>query len=420
MGVRTRVNGTAGLMLAAALLLALGSFAAPTQAVEIDLAMWIVEPAEIEPTLEIIRAYEAMNPGVKINLIHQPWTGYHDKMMTYGLAGTAPDVMAISRIYLGSFAEANLLRPLTSEIEPLLDEVIEIQSGMHQGEIYGIPVWGGPSLWMYNGGMFDQAGLHRPPQYYANGDWEWETVLDLAKKLTQDRNGDGITDVWALESPSGIVTDWVAKIHQFGGRVLNEEGTAAMIDQPEAIAGLTLWADTVHMHGVAPAWGQRAGANLSQGTLALFVRWAAEAVSVARVNEHLSLGLIPQPSGPAGSYHIAGGVPLTVSRSTQYPEEAAKFAIWYALYSDQWQLRGIPANRSVVAYEYREMVAAELENADAIMHAMSGPTGMEPHAGKLDLVGMWDPILHQLRAGNIAPEAAAQQIAEGINAILAQ
>jgi len=392
--------------------------AAQAEEIVLEFAMWIVEPAEIEPTLEIIRTYEEMNPGVKINLIHQPWTGYHDKMMTLGIAGTAPDVMAISRVYLANFVEANLLLPLTKEIEPLLDEIIEIQSGMHEGEIYGIPVWGGPSLWMYNGGMFDLAGLQRPPEVYRQGDWNWDTVLDMARKLTYDRDGDGVIDVWAFESPSTIATDWVAKVHQFGGRVLTEDGKGAAINEPAAIAGLTLWADTVHQYQVAPPWNQRAGVGLAQGTLAIYVRWAAEAVSVARVNDHLSLGLIPQPEGPAGSYHIAGGVPLTVSRNTKYPEEAAKFAIWYALYSDQWQLRGIPANRSVVAYEYREMVGEYLENPDAIMHAMSGPHGMEPHAGRVELVSMWDPILHQLRLGNIAPEAAAQQIAEGIEAIL--
>lgn len=413
-----RLQTAVHLVAAFSLLLVLAGLPAAAQEIEIEFAMWIVEPAEIEPTLEIIKAYEEMNPGVKVNLIHQPWTGYHDKMMTHGVAGTSPDVMAISRIYLPSFAEAGLLRPITEQVTPLLNEIIEIESGSFRGEIYGIPVWGGPSLWMYNGDMFDEAGLHRPPDYYRSGEWNWDTVLEVAKKLTNDRNGDGITDVWALESPSGIVTDWVAKIHQFGGRVLNEEGTAAAINTPEGIAGLSLWADTVHTHGVAPAWGQRAGANLSQGTLALYVRWASEAVSVARVNSHLSLGLVPQPSGPAGSYHIAGGVPLTISRDSKHPEEAAKFAIWYALYSDQWMLRGIPANRSVVAYEYREMVAEHLENADAIMHAMDGPTGIEPHAIRVELTTMWDRILHQLRAGNIAPGVAAEQIADGINGIL--
>ena len=215
--------------------------AAQAEEIVLEFAMWIVEPAEIEPTLEIIRTYEEMNPGVKINLIHQPWTGYHDKMMTLGIAGTAPDVMAISRVYLANFVEANLLLPLTKEIEPLLDEIIEIQSGMHEGEIYGIPVWGGPSLWMYNGGMFDLAGLQRPPEVYRQGDWNWDTVLDMARKLTYDRDGDGVIDVWAFESPSTIATDWVAKVHQFGGRVLTEDGKGAAINEPAAIAGLTRW-----------------------------------------------------------------------------------------------------------------------------------------------------------------------------------
>ena len=237
--------------------------AAQAEEIVLEFAMWIVEPAEIEPTLEIIRTYEEMNPGVKINLIHQPWTGYHDKMMTLGIAGTAPDVMAISRVYLANFVEANLLLPLTKEIEPLLDEIIEIQSGMHEGEIYGIPVWGGPSLWMYNGGMFDLAGLQRPPEVYRQGDWNWDTVLDMARKLTYDRDGDGVIDVWAFESPSTIATDWVAKVHQFGAGCSRK--TARSSHQRACGHRRTDCGPTRCISTRWRPWNQRAGVGLARG-----------------------------------------------------------------------------------------------------------------------------------------------------------
>lgn len=397
-----------------------GSAVTAAADVELNFAMWIVEAAEIQPTLEIIAAYEAAHPGVKINLIHQPWSGYHDKIVTQAVSGQAPDVMAVSRLYLPAFAEAGFLLPLTDAILPLADEIVELASGTYKGEVYGIPIWGGPALWMYNGTLFDEAGLARPNEVYLSGGWTWDTVVEMGKKITRDTNGDGVKDIWMLESPSTWVPDWVAKVHQFGGRVVNVDRTKAMIDQPEAVQALTFWIDLDRVYGIAPAWTERQGVELGRGNLAIYGRYASESVTAAKVNAHLDLGLVPQPAGPAGSFHIAGGVPLAVSSATKYPKEATEFAIWYALYSDQWKLRGIPANRDALVYEYLGMVGEYLDFPEAIVYAMSGPYEMEPSVGYTEFVSVWDHYLHQLRMGNISPEEAASQIAAQLNLIMSE
>ena len=111
---------------------------------------------------------------------------------------------------------------------------------METGDLYGIPFAFVMSAFYYNETLFDVTGLAYPDE-----SWTWENVREAGKRIAHDTDGDGVIDVWALESPSTIATDWVAKVHQFGGRVLTEDGKGAAINEPAAIAGLTLWADTV-------------------------------------------------------------------------------------------------------------------------------------------------------------------------------
>ena len=80
------------------------------------------------------------------------------------------------------------------------------------------------------GTLFDEAGLVRPNEVYLSGGWTWDTVVEMGKKITRDTNGDGVKDIWMLESPSTWVPDWVAKVHQFGGR--SSTSTAPGHDRP--------------------------------------------------------------------------------------------------------------------------------------------------------------------------------------------
>ncbi len=161
--------------------------------------------------------------------------------------------------------------------------------------------------------------------------------------------------------------------------------------------------------------------QLRTGARAINNTWSSEApVRLAgSVDGQFKAGLIPQPSGPAGMYHVGGGNPVAVSTTTKHPDEAARFANWFALYSDEWRLRGIPASLRVLRTEYRSLLAGLFENPDAIAQALTGTFEVEPSVGyAVEMPAAWNPILSQLARGELSPQAAAEQIAHQLNQIM--
>ena len=70
--------------------------------------------------------------------------------------------------------------------------------------------------------MFDEAGVH-----YPEFGWTWDDFLAYSMKLTQDINGDGITDQWGCTDImfAGNPANWWhheqgwAMIKSFGGNI---------------------------------------------------------------------------------------------------------------------------------------------------------------------------------------------------------
>ena len=61
----------------------------------------------------------------------------------------------------------------------------------HDGKLMGIPFVALNSVMFYNKDMFEEAGVTKVPE-------TWEELREAAKKLTQDKDGDGETDQWGM------------------------------------------------------------------------------------------------------------------------------------------------------------------------------------------------------------------------------
>ena len=108
---------------------------------------------------------------------------------------------------------------------------------METGDLYAMPYAFVMSVLHYNKDMFDAAGVA-----YPTDDWTWDELLEAAKALTKDFDGDGKIDQWGLYfKPDYYVLD--AMIYAFGGRVLSEDLTQVMLDSDEAEAAVQFLVD---------------------------------------------------------------------------------------------------------------------------------------------------------------------------------
>jgi multiple sugar transport system substrate-binding protein len=122
---------------------------------------------------------------------------------------------------------------------------------------------------------------------------------------------------------------------QAGAEVLNEDGTEAVFNSPEAVEALQLWVDlqaSAMPAGMATATEDDVKGPFISGTLAMFTSgpWVISSLAEAGIDGKWALA--PLPAG-AESATVLGGMDLLVLKNSEHPEEAKQFLSW--LMSDE-------------------------------------------------------------------------------------
>ncbi len=122
--------------------------------------------------LEVIDAYQAKNPNVKVEAEYQGYDGYYEKVMTTLSSNTAPDIIQLNKEWLPDIQGAKHyladLSTLPVDLSTLKDRLLEI-SGTYNGEANLFPCTVGGS-----------------PVVYVNTDFAKEFDIDLTKNYTWD------------------------------------------------------------------------------------------------------------------------------------------------------------------------------------------------------------------------------------------
>lgn len=399
-------------------------FAATPPKIKLTFAIWRNDATHIERTKQMLDEYEKMNPGVEVELIYQAYGGYHEKMTALAATGLTPDVLAISRVYLASYAEAGTIRPIEDFLKQdkidLAKDVVEVNSGSYKGHIYGIPVAGGPGIFMYNVDMIDSLGLESPAKIARANQWTWDRFYAMGAKITRDIDGNGTIDTFARALNTSLEADWEPAVWSYGGEVISADGTKALLDQPKSIEGLKKWIDMARVMHIAPQSGEK-NSSWASGGRAFEFSWASGTMSAAAaVKGAFKMALVPMPAGPAGMFHVAGGVPLCVSSTTAHPWEAYKFSVWYALQSDEWKLIGIPASLPTLRKDYLDYIRTQFDYPEAIAQAVSNPTRVEASSGiyRDKLLSTWSAGIKKAYEGKASVEEAVAEMTRLSNVIL--
>ncbi len=149
----------------------------------------------------VVQAFNDSQDEIELILTVVDNTEAADTLATRIAAGDAPDIIGPVGIRgLQSFGEQLLdIGPYIessgvdlSEIDQSLIDVYNVN-----GKQIGIPMAVYSSFFYYNKSLFDEAGLPYPPHevgaQYDGKEWNWDTVRDLAMKLTVDTNGNDAT-----------------------------------------------------------------------------------------------------------------------------------------------------------------------------------------------------------------------------------
>jgi len=407
-------NGVAALVLSASMVLAAcgGESANPQEGqnsenggVVLQMHSWRVE--DTEGYAKVIKAFEAENPGIKIEFKPFKATEYNTILNTALQSDSGPDIMQLRPYNTGmALAEAGYLEPLdnVAGLKDFPQDVLAAATAK-DGKIYGVPLSLNSTQIYYNKKLFDQNGLQEPKT--------WDELIATAKTLKEN----GITpfafgskEGWLLSLSHGVIAPgtyngnaWVEKVVKGETNFLSPEFKKSLERMneltpyfPENFTGLEL-NDLRAMFATEKA--------------AMFINGSFELESIKKLNPDLALDFFPMPTEDGktvlttwvdGSYGV--------NAKSKHKAEAMKFMEFMA--SKKFG--------ELFANEFKRISAVpNVSTSDPLVNKMAelSVTGATPYlmvvhfnGGKPTTKQTLENALQGMYLGQLTPEQVAQEV----------
>jgi multiple sugar transport system substrate-binding protein len=285
------------------------------------------------------------------------------------------------------------------------------------GKQFGLPRDLNVIALFYNKKLFDAAGVA-----YPDDTWDWAKLIEVGKKLTVDKNGDGKPDQWGLYTETTDMENyWSSLVWQNGGDILAPDGKSTVLDTPEASGGIQFLSDLIWKEKVVPdpALFAETGDAFEQGKAAMEINgsWLVATDEAAG----LDFGIAPLPKGPAGMATSINPTGAVISKTSKSPDAAWAFVKYLASPAAQEKIMALkaslPANKEVLAGPFASSFDGAAVLANALTYAHLKPSFKGYDAFATALQGELDP--HVFSAPDETAAAAIDNVKAQLNQILA-
>ncbi|HEX3054282.1 MAG TPA: sugar ABC transporter substrate-binding protein [Aggregatilineaceae bacterium] len=380
--------------------------------VTITYAIW--DNNQLPAHEQIMDAFMEANPGIKVDIQVVPWGNYWEKLQTAVAGGEAYDVFWMNGPNFPVYASRGVLMNLQElvdagnvDLSVYPESLVNLYS--YDGSLYGIPKDFDTIGLYYNVDMFDDAGVE-----YPTADWTWDDLKAAAEKLTRDGN-------WGIAATLEDQSNYWNLIYQNGGQVINEDGSAVLLNESAACDAIKFnysfveagySPDGATMSSVDPAIQLFPG-----GKVAMIFAGSWMARTYADAEPNINVAPLPQGTQRATIIH---GLANVAWSGTKHPEEAQ--ALVKFLGSEEAALILAQSGTVIPAYEGMQQAWVDalpemnLQESfiDALEYAVPYPTaakGMEWNTKIAEVLG-------EVWAGNISPDEMCAMAADAANEVL--
>jgi len=279
----------------------------------------------------LIKEFNKANPDIEVESLYSgnAWT-MRDKLLAAVAGKQPPDVSMIDQFWAAQLASTGAIIKMQTLIDgPDGIDKADVNktawmTATVDGEIWTMPYAMSNIVLYYNKDMFKAVGLdpNKPPT-------TWGELVDCAKKLTRDVNGDGKVDEWGLSFPiqagTGTVYYYITFLWQAGGELYNADYTKAVFNSPAGVEALQFWMDLVHKHGVVPLAPPAEGFTVGRIAMELA---SSSTLETRQAKCKFPIGVAHIPAGKNKVTGV-GGNNLAIFKNTSAKEAAAwKFVKW--------------------------------------------------------------------------------------------
>jgi ABC-type glycerol-3-phosphate transport system substrate-binding protein len=166
---------------------------------------WWGNEARNNATIEAIRLYESLNPGVKIVPEYGAVDGYVTKMQAQIAAGNAPDIFTMSPEDLPTYVDIGGCADLTGLIDVSTHNPEVARACSINNRMYGVNLSLNANVIIYNKSLADELGIVMP-----QGDYTWEDLVALLVEVYQKSGGKtyGMVDLRMVKPLETYITAW--------------------------------------------------------------------------------------------------------------------------------------------------------------------------------------------------------------------
>jgi len=296
--------------------------------------VWHTETNPLSRTAvaNIVARFEALHPDIKVEAEALAWGDLEGKIMAALAAGSPPELSHGQPITCAALQAKGLLLPLDEVVEAIGEDNIWDQIkkvGKYGDHYYGLVHAAGTSLLIYRKDLAKKKGLKRPET--------WDDLLNVAKELTMDTDGDGKIDIYGLTIPGdnlfiNILTGELTKAN--GGILFDDQNRPQFTDKC-MIEILNFWKELTKY--MPPGWeghGYRETfANMYGQKAAMMYQGYGRGASLIEqyAPKHMLstdyFDVWVKPHGPSGTKPAAqvDEEPWLMFKGCKHPKEAKEF-----------------------------------------------------------------------------------------------
>ncbi|MGE5715125.1 MAG: sugar ABC transporter substrate-binding protein [Acidobacteriota bacterium] len=282
---------------------------------------------EGEVVRDLLPAFRARYPGVRVEVQQIPWTAAHEKLLTAFVGESLPDVAQIGNTWLPEFRTLGALEDLgprvarSSVVTPGSYFPGIWDTNLVDGVLCGVPWYVDTRVLFYRKDLLQAAGIAAPPR-------TWTEWLDDMRRL-KARAGPGR---WAILLPTDEWAQPVIFGLQKGASLLTADGGDAAFRAP-AFRDAAAFYVGLFREGLAPALANTQIANLYQqfaaGDFAMYVTgpWNLGEFRrrlPANLQDAWATAPMPAAEGSGPGVSLAGGSSLVLFRSSKRSDDAWK------------------------------------------------------------------------------------------------
>ena len=318
------------------------TFACTKKKAEITYMAWYnttqSEGQEIQKSLDV---YNEKQDKVHVNLILVSRADYEAKLNTMAAANQLPDACIMAEPMVLRYAVAGKLADVSdmySKEEAPLDSL----AFTYKGKPVAYSCADEVLVLYYNRKIFDDAGIPYPPAA-ADKAWTWDEYIDVAKKLTKDKNGKTPNDP-GFDAKNIVTygTDfnrlswmWPVMAVSNGGGIMTSDGQKLLLGEPATIEALQKIADLYLKEKVAPSFSDKNNmpsldVTLLTGKVAMATsgQWEIGVSLVNSLKDGLDYGVAVLPKMKKAVTYNTGG-PFVVFGTSKHLKETKAFIKWF-------------------------------------------------------------------------------------------